>query len=93
MKSDECHICHKMGHWANKSPQCKNKQTCGGSTGRITNIADSDKGSTYEVRQVYMAVKGVRSNEMILDTGVSLHMFHDVSYFHNKKNHQGTRLH
>ena len=81
---DICRTCGQKGHW---SPMCPQRRKKGGpSGGRSTNLAvesSQSVGDNREVGIVWMVMNntGLGLQDLLLDSGVSSHMFSEQEHF------------
>jgi hypothetical protein len=77
--TDECHKCHKKGHWARDCPDSDEKQLGGSANLTVQNLQNL---GTCEVGQVYATWNELmKLSEVLLDCAATSHMFFDKSFF------------
>ena len=80
---DECRYCHGKGHWANKCAKREEdeKKKNSGNSANLT-VSDLQDLGSREVGRVFMATStGSEHTDVLLDTGATAHMFHDLQLF------------
>ena len=79
--NDECHYCHKKGHWISKClkrGEVKKKDSGGMANLAVNNLRELSK---RQIGHVFMVEGAHQSAKLILDCGATSHMFCDRTFF------------